>query len=130
MKLKNLIRLIVLIPLSIYLLYCCYHFFTYPETQTYLDCGKVISKSNDEVTIKYGSKTELYLNVQFNKSGFQSVKCEPTTYFSKKVGDNVCFNLNKPVYFWHFLNYNIGFVVICTLIISLIILLVIYLFVD
>lgn len=112
MTFKNKVRLIVLIPLSIYLLYCSWHFIYYPEQPTYLDCGIVISKSNDEVSIKHGSKTELYLNVQFNKTGFKSIECNPTTYFSKQKGDSVCFDLNEKTSFWYELNNFIGFLVI------------------
>ena len=54
----------------------------------------VVSKSNDEISIKHGVKSVLYLNVQFNKSGFKSIECSPTTYFSVKKGENICFNLD------------------------------------
>jgi hypothetical protein len=80
----------------------------------------LVSKSNDEVTIKRGVKTQLYLNIQFNKSGFRSIECNPTTYFSKQVGDNVCFNLEKDTSAWYFINNLIGLfvLVILTLIVT------------
>lgn len=112
MKIKNIIRILTLLPLSIYLLYCCYHFIANKERPTYLDCGKVVSKSNDEVTIKHGTRTELYLNIQFNKSGFRSIECDPTTYFSKKVGDSVCFDLDQKTSFWYKTNNVIGIMVL------------------
>jgi hypothetical protein len=67
-----------------------------------------MSKSNDEVSIKHGSRTELYLNVEFEKTGFKSVLVDPTTYFSKDVGDNVCFNLNEETNVWHGINFMTG----------------------
>lgn len=90
---KDFIRKTILIVLSIYLLYCSYFFLT-NAYKTYLDCGKVVSKSNDELNIKHGTRTILYLNIEFEKSGFKSIESEPTLYFSKKVGDNVCFDLD------------------------------------
>lgn len=86
------LRKIVLVLLTMYLTYCTYFFIT-NAYRTYLDCGKVVSKSNDELNIKHGTRTVLYLNIEFEKSGFKSIKSEPTLYFSKKVGDTVCFNL-------------------------------------
>ena len=115
MKLKNIIRVITLFPLFFYLLYCVFYFANNEVSPTYLDCGKVVSKSNDEIAIKHGVKTELYLNVDFNKSGFQSILCTPTTYFSKKIGDNVCFSLDENVSQWHKTNMLIGFSVIAFL---------------
>lgn len=108
MRLKNTIRVITLIPLMVYLTYCSYHFIANDTRPSYLDCGKVVSKSSDEVAIKYGVKTELYLNIQFNKSGFRSVECSPTTYFSKQIGDNVCFNLDEYKGFWYNFNSLVG----------------------
>jgi len=115
MKLKNKIRILTLLPLSIYLIYCCHHFITNEKSPTYLDCGVVISKSNNEVAIKHGSRTELYLNIKFKKSGFRSMVCNPTTYFSKNVGDNVCFNLNEKVSGWYILNSSIGLITLVIL---------------
>lgn len=115
MKFKNIIRVITLLPLFFYLLYCVFYFANNEVTPTYLDCGKVVSKSNDEIVIKHGVKTELYLNVNFNKSGFKSILCTPTTYFSKKIGDNVCFSLDENVSQWHKTNMLIGFSVIAFL---------------
>ena len=100
-NIKNIIRLIILLPLSIYLLYSVYYFITNDIKPTYIDCGIVKSKSYDDVVIKYGTKTELYLNVQFEKTGFKSIECSPTTYFSKNIGDNICFELNKDTTFQH-----------------------------
>lgn len=98
-----------------YLIYCCYHCITNSHNPTYLDCGNIISKSNDEVTIKRGIRTELYLNIEFEKSGFRSIKCNPTTYFSKQIGQTVCFNLNKDVSKWYVINNFVGYTVLSIL---------------
>lgn len=119
MKTKKIIRIITLVPLSLYLIYCCYTLIVNKgQTPTYVDCGRVVSKSTDEIVIKHGTQTELYLNVQFNKNGFRSIECEPTTYFSKKVGDNVCFTFNTNDRPCMRFNMFIGF---ATLVISFII---------
>ena len=115
MKLKNIIQFVTLLPLSIYLIYCSYHFITNETRPTYLDCGNVVSKSSDEVAIKHGTRTELYLNIQFSKSGFRSIECNPTTYFSKQIGQNVCFNLDEDVSTWYEINNFIGLIVLLIL---------------
>ncbi len=127
MKFKNIAQITTLLPLSIYLIYCSYHFLANEMMPKYLDCGNVISKSSDEVTIKHGVRTELYLNIQFNKSGFRSIGCTPTTYFSKKVGENVCFYLNKDVSIWYSINNLIGLVVLIILGVNIVGLFVSYL---
>ena len=66
-NIKNIIRLIILLPLSIYSLYSIYYFITNDIKPTYIDCGIVKSKSHDDIIIKYGTETELYLNIQFKK---------------------------------------------------------------
>lgn len=108
MKFKNLIRIVILVPLAIYLMYCSYHFITHKVNPTYLDCGKIVSKSSDEVAIKYGVITELYLNIEFKKSGFKSIECEPSTYFKKHIGEDVCFNLRQNTPTSYDINNMIG----------------------
>ena len=100
-NIKNRIRLIILLLLSIYLLYSIYYSITNDIKPTYIDCGIVKSKSYDDIIIKYGTETELYLNIQFKKTGFKSIKCSPTIYFSKNIGDNICLELNKDTTFQH-----------------------------
>ncbi len=112
LSLKNIIRIIILTPLTIYLSYTCYHAIKYDSRPTYLDCGKIESKANDEVSIKHGVETIFYLNVRFEKTGFQSIKCSPTTYFSHEKGDNICFTLNKEMGFWYDINQVIGLMVL------------------
>lgn len=68
----------------------------------------MVSKSQEETIIKYGTQTELYLNVQFNKTGFKSVNVCPTDYFNYKKGDLVCFNLSQDVSVWYHINLLAG----------------------
>ena len=114
-NIKNIIRLIILLPLSIYSLYSIYYFITNDIKPTYIDCGIVKSKSHDDIIIKYGTETELYLNIQFKKTGFKSIKCSPTVYFSKNIGDNICFELNKDTTFQHKIISVTGLLILCIL---------------
>lgn len=76
----------------------------------YKDCGIIISKSTDEIIIKHGTRTDLYLNIQFEKSGFKSVDCDPTLYFQKKKGDDICLKLKKKFSFSQEMFLIFGFV--------------------
>lgn len=112
MKIKKIARIVVLIPIAIYLLYCAYYSITEDMYPKYNDCGEIISKSNDEVAIKHGVKTELYLNIQFDNNGFRSIECNPTTYFNHNKGERVCFDLEKETSSIHKLNFMFGGIVI------------------
>jgi hypothetical protein len=94
MKTKQKIGIFILIILGVYFIYNSYLLCNNMKIIEYNDCGKIISKSADEVIIKYGTKTELYLNIQFEKSGFKSIEVDPTLYFQKSKNDYVCFNLS------------------------------------
>lgn len=126
-SLKNIVRVIVLLPLTIYFIYCSYYTITEPFNPKYQDCGVIVSRSTDEIIIKYGTKTELYLNIQFDNSGFKSIKCEPTLYFSKKVGDRICTTLNKETSNWHEITMFVGIAVLSSLLIIAFIFLIFYL---
>lgn len=126
-KIRNFFRIIILAPIALFLLYCAYFFIENPLHPKYLDCGKVISKSSEEVVIKYGTQTELFLNIQFEKSGFKSIKCEPTTYFGTKKGEKVCFNLSQEKSGWYTIKTGIGVLVCGVLILIGIVMLIIYL---
>ena len=67
-KIKKIIQLTTLTISLMYFTYCIFHFIFHEQNPKYLDCGNVISKSSDEITIKYGINTKLYLNIQFNRS--------------------------------------------------------------
>ena len=126
--LKNIVRIIVLTPIACFLLFSVYYFLTHEQRPKYLDCGVVVSKSNDEIAIKYGTETKLYLNIEFEKSGFQSIECAPTTYFQQKVGDRVCFDLDEKFNFTHEIKFLVGFLVIVILCVVCAIVLFVYLF--
>jgi hypothetical protein len=92
---KNILRIITLTIVIVIYAIGIFNGIDEYQNGTYQDCGTIISKSQDEVTIKYGSRTELYLNVKFINSGFKSILVDPTTYFKNKIGNNICFQLNK-----------------------------------
>jgi hypothetical protein len=115
MSIKKIIRIVTLTGVGAFLLYCAGFFIINPVYPEYKDCGKVISKSQDEISIKYGVQTMLYLNIQFEKSGFKSVDVCPTTYFKSKIGDNLCFNLNEEVTGWYLVRSCIGAMVLAVL---------------
>ena len=81
---RKIVRITTLSIVGTYLTFCVYFFLTHPAHPKYLDCGKVVSKSQDEVVIKYGTRTELFLNVQFKKTGFKAVEVNATDYFGTK----------------------------------------------
>lgn len=111
---KNIIRILILIPIGILILYSMWYAVDYNINGSITDCGMVVSRSNDEVPIKHGTLTKLYLNVQFDSVGFRSILCEPTTYFSKGVGDTVCFEV-EPFPEKRNCLYAIGMTSICLL---------------
>jgi hypothetical protein len=111
MKTRNIVRMVTFVPLGLLILYSIYYALTHDPHPRYKDCGVVVSKSNDEVPIKHGSKTELYLNIQFDKSGFRSIECEPTTYFKYQKDERVCFNLRQKTSVSHIIYTLIGWVV-------------------
>ena len=94
-KLKKTIGIVLISPIAIFLLYSIYYSLTNDRVSYYNDCGVIRSKSSSELSIKHGSETILYLNVDFKKSGFKSVKTSPTTYFKHNVGDRICLDLSN-----------------------------------
>lgn len=94
---NNLIKVF----LTVYFGYAAIFVVTKPMNPTYWECGTVVSKSGDEIIIKHGLKTELYLNVEFFKSGFKSILVKPETYFKHKKGEMVCFDLPKEKPLWY-----------------------------
>jgi hypothetical protein len=106
--LKNILRIILGSVTAIFLTYCTVIFFINPETARFTDCGKIISKSSDEVAIKHGTQTELYLNIQFEKSGFKAINVAPTDYFHYKKGENICFDLAEEDQIFGRLTWIIG----------------------
>lgn len=66
-KVRRIIRTVTFTLLSLYCLYSVYFFVVNPIHPEYLDCGIVQSKSADEIAIKHGSRTELYLKKHDNR---------------------------------------------------------------
>lgn len=128
MTLKKILRYIVTIGLMSYGSYCVYYVLVNDMHPEYKDCGVVRSKSNDEVSIKHGSRTELYLNVEFEKTGFKSVLVDPTTYFKNDVGNYVCFNLDEKVTIMHMINFTTGAIIFLVCGLGLIVMFFIYIF--
>ena len=109
-------KLIVFLSIvGLYALYSIYFSLSNTVHPVYEDCGIIVSKSTDEVAIKRGVSTELYLNINFHKSGFRSIEVGPTTYFKYKVGQSVCFDLDKSVSTTYKILMLSGLVSICIL---------------
>lgn len=98
--------------------------------KTYMDCGLIVSRSTDEIVIKHGTRTDLYLNVQFDKSGFRSIKVNPTTYFKYKKGERICFDLKKEISIKQMILITIGEMVIVLCLIVVIFLFFNWLFTE
>jgi hypothetical protein len=114
-KLKKTIGIVLISPIAIFLLYSIYYISTNDRVSYYNDCGIIRSKSSSELSIKHGSETILYLNVDFKKSGFKSVKTSPTTYFKHSVGDRICFDLSKESTSKHGILMACGYITVSTL---------------
>lgn len=127
-KIAKIVRISIFALIGSFLLYCVVFFWTNPQNPEYTDCGRVVSKSQDEVVIKHGTETNLYLNVQFKNSGFKSVCVQPTTYFKTKVGEKVCFDLDKEVSTWYSIKYLMGIIVQAIIVLVLVIVLIMFLF--
>lgn len=104
------------------------YFIETPHIERVSQTGTVISKSQDEVTIKYGTETELYLNIQFDNVGFKSIEVEPTTYFGSDVGERVSFGLMKEKTGFEMAKFLWGFVITAIAIIILIVICIKWLF--
>lgn len=106
-EVKKIIRQGLYVITSLFIGYCVYLSIHYVYSAHEIDTGIIISKSNDEVAIKHGSRTQLFLNIQFDKKGFESVEVLPTTYFKYKVGERVCINFqdNEPIIATGFISF-------------------------
>jgi len=125
---KRVIKLILASLLGGLMVGSTIYMLTNKSNPTYVDCGVVKSKSADEVAIKHGVTTELYLNIHFKNSGFRAVKVNPTTYFGAQKNEIICFHLNKETTFLHKLLYSIGMISIIVFSFTLIVLFICWLF--
>jgi len=126
---KNVVRIVLAIPTLMYAVYSIYYFIVNPLKPTYTDCGILRSKSGQEISIKHGSQTQLYMNIDFKESGFKSVEINPTTYFKYKVGDTVCLKLDKYIKYDFLFSFS-GMLFISVLGIFFLWWLIMYLFTD
>ena len=101
-KKKTIVRVVTAAIFLLFTAHCAWHIATTEREIKVFACGVVVSKSNDEVSIKYGVKTELYLNINFNNLGFLSKKVPPTTYFKYNKGDRICLS-------WSYANPNYNY---------------------
>lgn len=75
----------------------CFYFYKIISPTKYLDCGIILKKSTEEVNIKNGSKTELYLLCEFEKNGVIAKRADITTYLKYNKGDNICFSFYNKI---------------------------------
>lgn len=129
---SDLIRYTILtifgITMFVFSIYSTIYFIKTPHIERTSQVGTVISKSQDEVIIKHGTQTELYLNIQFDKVGFKSIEVEPTTYFGSNVGERVVFGLIKEKTGLQITKFIWGFLVSAIAIIALIVIFIRWLF--
>jgi hypothetical protein len=131
-SISDLIRYAILtifgIAMFVFSIYSTVYFIKTPHIERTSQVGTVISKSQDEITIKNGSQTELYLNIQFDKVGFKSIEVEPTTYFGSDVGERVSFGLIKEKTGFQFFKFIWGFLIVAVAIITIIVIFIRWLF--
>lgn len=131
-SISDLIRYVILtvfgIAMFVFSIYSAIYFIKTPHIERTSQVGTVISKSQDEVTIKHGTQTELYLNIQFDNVGFKSIEVEPTTYFGSAVGERVSFGLIKEKSGWQFAKFIWGFLIVAVAIITIITIFIRWLF--
>ena len=128
MNLRNMIRIIVLVPLAIFFMYCIYFTLSGERGKTYKDCGTIVSK---EQLIGASGKhltTNVYLNIQFEKSGFKSIPTSVTDYFQRKEGERVCYDIDYERELKDEIFFLIGLILITVIIVLLLFLLIFYLF--
>lgn len=110
---RKVIKFIITLGLSLWLGSSVGTYLTNELRSRVTDKGIVVSKSSDEVAIKRGSETELYLNIQFEQHGFKSLKVEPTTYFQMSKGERVIFSWEEQnLHDWKVINYALGMFIV------------------
>lgn len=124
---EKCIRLGLISLLLACLIYCTIIAIAFPINPKKQYCGTVIKKFNEEVHIKHGSRTDLYLIVQFK--GFQkAVNVDILTYGNSTINKNICFQLEEKVSNWFRLGQGIGFLVLLVIGSTVIILFVSFIF--
>jgi hypothetical protein len=88
---KKLLRYLLYITLFIYFIYGLYNLFFLKTA--YTDCGSIRNKEILPVYHKNSGRNQFMMGVDF-KSGYQVLNVTPTTYYSKNIGENICFDLD------------------------------------
>lgn len=90
---KIVMQLVLLISLITVSIYTIKFFVKNDMWIDFQDCGQVVGASSEEVPIKHGTQTELYLLIQYEKQGFKAQEVGATTYFQYKdsIGKRLCF---------------------------------------
>lgn len=87
--LKGLLYLIIGITFIITIVYNLNHKFRLYEK----DCGTLYMKSYEDIVIKHGTRTELYLIVETKNQGLRSKEVGITEYMTTEIGDLVCMDI-------------------------------------
>lgn len=122
----NFIRLILVSIILAYLTFCTILFSELGLHPTKRECGIVKSKFNEEISIKHGTKTELYLMMQF-KTFEKAIEVDVLTYSKAKVNDTLCFNI--PIELSNFYHISLFLGLLVTIIMTLIMAVIIIMFI-
>lgn len=91
------VKTLLVFTVFVYSLFAIKSFVTKDLWIHYKECGTVVGSSSEDVPIKHGTQTELYLLMQYEHDGFQAQEVGATTYFQykDKIGTKLCFSLTK-----------------------------------
>ncbi len=93
---KQIIKYLLLLIILSIPSYCIYRYEVDKPFTKYMYFGTILKHSSDEVSIKHGTRTELYLLIRFDSLYItKAIEVSPTTYLDNKDGDKVCFSLQK-----------------------------------
>lgn len=97
--------------------------------KTHLECGKVIDNFTEIKNLKHSTKTEYYLNIQYNR--YSKVECvtAETFYENYKIGSDICFTRTDYNGIIDLLKFG-GIVIMIGLLLMCVISLFIYLFCE
>ncbi len=103
---KNFLRLTVIGFAILYGIYATYigGVTLYKMNHDHLECGTVIARMSDEVTIKHGVDTQLILVIDWENKPTDDIEVSPTTYYTSKVGNRICFKEDDYVPAHDFVN--------------------------
>lgn len=110
MKILNFIRWSILGTILIYFIFCMVLSLTNERFPKETQCGKVLKKSYDEVTIKYGSRTDLYLLIDFYNIPTKAINVTETAYLQAEIGKEICLQLSKQQTFFREISFLLGII--------------------